>query len=551
MITVNDDRDAGRVVRTRITPLPPAIECIQYDLAIVGAGINGCGIARDASMRGLRVLLVDMGDIGSQTTAWSTRLIHGGLRYLEHCELSLVRESLRERETLLRIASHLVEPLRFVVPIHEGSRRGPWAMRAGMLAYDALSARKRLPRHHMLTRNDTLSLEPGINPQGLLGAATYFDAQVTFPERLALENALSADEHGCDVVTYMRVNEIHTFPDGLARLTMLDQLSRDPVVATARVVVNATGPWVDTVAPRNGGGRLTGGTKGSHIILPRFHGAPRSAVYAEAPQDQRPFFVIPWNGLYLVGTTDSRYSGDPAVVTASADEAAYLLDQVNHVFPNATLSLRDVLYTYAGVRPLPYSPHGPTAAISRRHKLVRHEQPFSMVYSVIGGKLTTYRELAEQVTDVIFTHLDRRDPGQATSTALLPGAEPAAARPDHTMTKTDVDPRATERLRRVYGSRWTAIRDFALTRGRANTLKTSPALEAELEFATRYEFAETLEDVLMRRAMIGLSPTHGADAAEEASHLLGGRVGWNTERQELERQCFNAYLSRFAVPGSQ
>lgn len=293
-----------------------------------------------------------------------------------------------------------------------------------------------------------------------------------------------------------------------------------------------------------------GGTKGSHIILPRFHGAPRSAVYAEAPQDQRPFFVIPWNGLCLVGTTDSRYDGDPAIVTASAEEAAYLLDQVNHVFPNATLSMRDVLYTYAGVRPLPYIPHGPTAAISRRHKLVRHEQPFSMVYSVIGGKLTTYRELAEQVTDVIFTHLDRRDPGQATSTALLPGAEPAAERPDHTMTKTDVDPRATERLRRVYGSRWTAIRDFALTRGRAITLKTSPALEAELEFATRYEFAETLEDVLMRRAMIGLSPTHGADAAEEASHLLGGRVGWNTERQELERQCFNAYLSRFAVPGS-
>src|SRR6185312_6665838 len=201
---------------------------------------------------GLSVLLVDKGDIGGGTSSWSTRLIHGGLRYLEHAEFGLVRESLHEREILFRIAPHLVKPLSMIIPLYRGARRGPWTIRAGMTVYDLLSSGKTLPRHRMLSQRQALELAPGLNSEGLLGAALYFDAQVEFAERLVLENALAAKDHGASIRTYNRV-------DG------------------------------ETVNER-----LIGGTKGSHIIVGEFPGAPKTALYVEAKVDARPFFIIPW-----------------------------------------------------------------------------------------------------------------------------------------------------------------------------------------------------------------------------------------------------------------
>src|ERR1044071_2052043 len=199
----------------------------EFDLVVVGAGINGAGIARDAALRGLKVLLVDKGDVGAGTSAGSTRLIHGGLRYLEHLEFGLVRESLRERETLLRIAPHLVRPLPIAIPIYKQSQRGPLTIRAGMIAYDLLSFTKSLPRHRMLSRRETLEQLPGLNAGGLLGSALYFDAQVEFAERLVLENVLAAKEHGAEVCTYTPVTRKQ--------------------LALGSVIVNASGPWVDHV----------------------------------------------------------------------------------------------------------------------------------------------------------------------------------------------------------------------------------------------------------------------------------------------------------------
>ena len=180
----------------------------QFDVIVIGAGINGAGIARDAAMRGLKVLVLDKGDIGGGTSSWSTRLIHGGLRYLEHGEVGLVRESLHERERLLNIAPHLVRPIEMLVPVYETAKRGWWTIRAGMIAYDLLSLGKSLPRHQMLSRDETLARAPGINSSGLLGAAVYFDAQVEFTERLVVENVLSAIKHGATLITYARVNKL-------------------------------------------------------------------------------------------------------------------------------------------------------------------------------------------------------------------------------------------------------------------------------------------------------------------------------------------------------
>ena len=402
-----------------------------FDVIVIGAGINGAGIARDAAMRGLKVLLLDKGDIGGGTSSWSTRLIHGGLRYLEHGEISLVRESLRERSCLLNICPHLVQPLRLLVPVYQNARRGLGTIRAGMIAYDALSFGKTLPRHRMLSRAETLRQAPGLCDGGLRGAAVYFDAHVEFAERLVLENALSAIEHGATVLTYARVNKLIVEEGKVRGVEFRVQSSTSNVQsqrlsgtagvspahrdnssieerrsASAPIIINAAGPWIDQVLTETGTSspRLIGGTKGSHIIVAPFAGAPNTAIYVEAETDGRPFFIIPWNGKYLIGTTDIRYEGDLDHVRIDGDEINYLLRETNRVIPQALLTREQILYTYAGVRPLPFTGDKDEQSITRRHFIRAHPE-LSGLLSIVGGKLTTYRSLAEQTVDLVLKKL--------------------------------------------------------------------------------------------------------------------------------------------------
>jgi glycerol-3-phosphate dehydrogenase len=229
------------------TRVPPDIASVSFDAIIIGAGINGAGIARDAAMRGLKILLLDKGDLASGTTSWSTRLIHGGLRYLEHGEVGLVRESLRERETLLRIAPHLVRPLPLLIPVYEQGARGAWTIRAGMIAYDLLSFDKSLERHQMLSPEETIIRAPGLRREGLRGAALYYDAQVEYAERLVVENALSAQAHGASVLTYARADRVIEEQGAARGVRFTDLLTGDTHAAHAPLVVNVAGPWVDEV----------------------------------------------------------------------------------------------------------------------------------------------------------------------------------------------------------------------------------------------------------------------------------------------------------------
>ena len=393
----------------------------QFDVVIIGAGINGAGIARDAAMRGLSVLLVDKSDIGTGTTSASTRLIHGGLRYLEHYEFGLVRESLRERETLLKIAPHLVRPLPITIPIYKHSRRGRATIRAGMIAYDLLSIGKSLPRHRMLSRGETLKQSPGLNPEGLLGSALYFDAQVEFPERLVLENVLAARGHGAEVLTYTPVTNFRGEGDSVSGVEFVSEgLSQ---FARAAVVINAAGPWVDRLLERAPvqSPRLIGGTKGSHMVVSPFPGAPTTAIYIEARSDRRPFFIIPWNGKYLIGTTDVRFEDDPDDVRSEPWEIDYLLSETNLAFPSAQLTRERILFTYAGVRPLARTDDKDEQSITRRHFICEHPQLKNLL-SIVGGKLTTYRSLAEECVDLIFRKLGRSSPPCTTAKEVLPGA---------------------------------------------------------------------------------------------------------------------------------
>ncbi|HEX8337814.1 MAG TPA: glycerol-3-phosphate dehydrogenase/oxidase, partial [Pyrinomonadaceae bacterium] len=374
-----------------------------FDAVIVGAGVNGCGVARDAALRGLRVLLLDKGDIAAGTTAASTRLIHGGLRYLEHGEVGLVRESLRERETLLRkTAPHLVRPLPMLVPVYAGRRRGRVRVRAGMLAYDLLSSSKTLPRHRMLGAAEARSYAPGLETEGLRGAALFYDAQVEYAERLAVENALDARARGAAVLTYARVERLLVEGGAARGVVFKDLLGGATHEARANVVLNAAGPWVDKVLEGSPAEniKLLGGTKGSHVDVRAYAGAPRAAVYAEAFEDGRPFFVVPWDDKFLIGTTDERYAGDLDRVEADGREVEYLLRETNRVLPSARLTRGDVLYTHSGVRPLPRVAGGREGAVTRRHFIRPSNVPG--LFSIVGGKLTTYRALAEEAVDLIF-----------------------------------------------------------------------------------------------------------------------------------------------------
>lgn len=376
-----------------------------YDVVIIGAGINGAGIARDAAMRGLRVLLIEKGEIGAGTTSASTRLIHGGLRYLEHFEFGLVYESLRERETLLRIAPELVRPLAMAVPIYKQSRRGWLTIRAGMILYDLLSWKKSLPGHRMLSRAETLERWPGLNPEGLVGSALYYDAQVEFPERLVLANVQSAREFGAEVLIHTRVTKITA-----------SGVEFGGQFAEASVIINAAGPWIDLVLKSVNSPRLIGGTKGCHLVVPVFPEAPANAIYLEARSDGRPIFIIPWNKLYLIGTTDVRFEGDPDEVRCEDWEIDYLLSETNLALPSAKLTRDSILQTYSGVRPLPYK------SSTRRHFIREHPQLPNLL-SIVGGKLTTYRSLSEECVDLIFRKLGKNPPPCRTATEILTADE--------------------------------------------------------------------------------------------------------------------------------
>jgi glycerol-3-phosphate dehydrogenase len=521
-----------------------------FDVIVIGAGVNGCGVARDAAMRGLRVLLLDKGDIAAGTTAASTRLIHGGLRYLEHGEVGLVRESLRERETLLRkVAPHLVRPLPMLVPVYAGRRRGPLTIRAGMLAYDLLSSSRSLPRHRMLTPSEALEHAPGLEPKGLRGAALFYDAQVEYAERLAVENALDARARGATVLTYARVERLLVEGGAARGVAFTDLLGGTTHETRAPFILNAAGPWVDEVLEGSGaeGERLIGGTKGSHVVVRAFDGAPRAAVYTEALEDGRPFFVVPWDDKLLVGTTDERYAGDLDRVEADEREIEYLLRETNRVLPSARLTREDVLYTYSGVRPLPRAAGRDVAAVTRRH-FVRPSRVRGL-FSVVGGKLTTYRALAEGVVNLIFRTLGKTPPPCQTAAVPLPGAaveDLEAFRRDFTARST-LPPESTARLLKVYGAR--AAEVLRLAQGDTELSQViseeTGSIGAEVVYAFREESAETLTDCLMRRTMVGLNGSVGLDALERAAHIAQEFLGWDDERVAHEVESYRRHVMRF------
>ena len=374
----------------------------KFDLVVIGGGVIGTGVARDAAMRGMKTLLVEKEDFGYGTSSRSTRLIHGGLRYLSHFDFKLVRQDLREREILLRIAPNLVTPLAFLLPLTGLSQH--FVMGAGMRLYDMLSYDKSVPSFRHFSKHRTLEMEPGLKLEGLKGAYQFYDAQVSLPERLCMDNALSAAASGAVMVNHAEVTGIIKAGNTVDKVCIKDGLSRETCEVQTRAAVNVTGHWSNGVVrmatpnPRN----EIRTTMGVHLVTPKIS---NSAMVLFAKSDGRLLFVIPWQGYSLIGTTDTAYSGDKEYIAAEADHVRYLLGEVKNAFPD--LRAENVFYAFAGLRSLVGSSDQRVSNISRSHKLVDHEliDGVSGFISILGGKMTGYRSIAEEAVDLVCKKL--------------------------------------------------------------------------------------------------------------------------------------------------
>ena len=497
-----------------------------FDVLVVGGGVIGAGVARDAARRGLRVAVFEQEDFGSGTSSGSTRLIHGGLRYLEMLDFGLVRLDLREREILLRIAPHLVQPLRFLLPFYGTTALTRLKMRAGMWLYDALSYDRSLEGHAMLSAEAAHDAEPRLVRNGLQGAAAYSDAQASLPERLCLENIVDAMEAGAVACNHARVVAAVVSDGRIRGVRVQDQIAQREVEVSARVVVNAAGPWFDRLAralqanPR----QRVRTTRGIHVACPN---PPRHALALPSAVDGRLVFVIPWLGYTWVGTTDIDYDDDPADVAATPAEIAYLRRSVEPFVG----SLGDVLFTNAGVRAL-VRREGHASAVTRSHQIIAEQDPVGLV-SIIGGKLTGYRAIAAEATQRVCRLLDHRSRG-VTAREPLPGARPLLSREPDVL-----DAAQREHLQMLYGTRRAEVLRLVAQRpdlGRV-LMAGEPDVAAQVVHAVRHEACERVADFVFRRSRLAFTPHRGRPALGAVAAAMREELGWSDQRvaDELAR----------------
>lgn len=539
-----------------------AAEC--FDMLIIGGGITGAGIAREAALAGFRTALLERDDFASGTSSRSSRLVHGGVRYLEHGHLGLVFESSRERQLLLTLAPHLVRPLAFTWPVYRGARVPRWKMRAGLALYDVLS-RYRNPRHRGLSRDGVLTAEPALSGEGLVGGAQYWDA-ATDDTRLTLATALAAQDAGACVMNHLSVTAGLHAPDGSARLTGVvaeDRLTGHSWPVRARVIINATGPWSDATAALTGASRGTQllGSAGSHIAVPRHRVGNHEAVTIVSPLDGRVMFVLPAGSHTIIGTTERPARTGPDDIRATRADVTYLLQSVNRCFPHARLSMDDVISAWCGIRPLAAARAGEhTANAASREHAVTHRA--DGLLSITGGKLTTYRAMAADV----LAHA-RGALSQATTAAVpvyhatrsertpLPGgaitSREATVRDARSMVG---DAAVGERLALAYGSCWPTVwsyaqRDASLGRRMSDHL---PYLLAEVAHAVHHEMASTLSDVLVRRTHVAFETRdNGRAVARRVAPLMAALLQWTDDEQARMIARYDHDVARlFAVDDS-
>jgi glycerol-3-phosphate dehydrogenase len=533
----------------------PELTGEPFDVIVIGAGINGVGIAQDAALRGLRVALLEQDDLCSGVSAWSGRLVHGGLRYLEQYDFGLVHESLTERERLFKLAPHLVKPKPLMVPIYKHNRRPGWMVELGMIAYDSLSLRKTPPTHRFLTRSRTQRRFGGAATDGLSGSVVFYDGQVEAAERLCVELAVDAQSAGAVIATKVRVDAPLIERGRVIGVRATDRLTGEQVEVRAPLVYNVAGAAIDRLLTGQGvppQPRLNGGTKGSHLIVDPFPGAPTDVVYYESRLDGRLVLIIPWCGRYMIGTTDIRFDADPDDARCDIGEVDYLLGEVNALIPRAQLTLDDVLYTFSGVRPLPYVPDKAESSVPRSHVLHDHTATgLPGLVTVVGGKLTTYRQLAEDAVDDAFSRLGRKAPKCPTRNRRYIGAQMVDV-PTVTASlkaRTGLPDAQVKRLVDLYGSR--AFQVWQLTEQNPDlraVIHPCGVMAAELIFAVDVDLARSLTDVFARRVLLAFEPGHAVESVDQAAAILAAHLGWDDAAVTAQIAEYHQWLDKLKVP---
>jgi glycerol-3-phosphate dehydrogenase len=521
-----------------------------YDLLIIGGGITGAGAARDAARRGLSVCVVEQDDLASGTSSRSSKLVHGGLRYLETYEFSLVFEAVTERRVLMDIAPHLVNPLGFLFPVFKDSRRGVFTIKLGMWVYDGLSLFRSPRIHRHLSRKAVAKEEPALRQDKLSGAPLYYDCS-TDDARLTLETVLDAAIHGAAILSHTRVVSLLRSAEGhVAGARVRDVLTGDERDIHAHAVINATGPWSDrTRALGKGQSPRLRPTKGIHLVVDAERLPITNAVVCMHPSDGRVLFAIPWGDRSYVGTTDTDFEGDPANVQATADDVHYLLEAANHFFPDSKLTTDDVFSTWAGVRPLiSEETAGKESSVSREHAIEVDED---LLITIAGGKLTTYRRMGAEVVDKALGVLMLR--GMApddlrparTDREPLPGAVGWPENDDHALVADMVKKAGNGRisdatarnLANNYGTRGV---DVAETAANEQLLASAlipgrPEIMAQVDHAVHHELAATVRDVLIRRTQIFFRDhDQGLGCCEAVANRMAELLGWDGDREVEE-----------------
>ncbi|MBN1437661.1 MAG: glycerol-3-phosphate dehydrogenase [Sedimentisphaerales bacterium] len=483
---------------------PEKLTQSTFDLIIIGGGINGAGCARDAAMRGLKVALIDKSDFASGTSSASTHLVHGGVRYLEQCAFGLVRESLRERRTLLEIAPHIVRPLRFHIPVYKGQKKGRFILKCGLTLYDMLAGKRNIKKHRLVKASELTGTHADFHGKNLKGGLEYYDAWMD-DARLCLANVIDADRHGAVVVNYVEAVDV-AGQDGEYEVTVKDCVSGETLKVRGRAILNTTGPWSDGFIGRTlkKDVKRLQPSKGVHLVFDR--PMPDSAVLMFA-SDDRIFFLIPFYGKTMVGTTDTAFDGDPDGLKVSPEDIDYLIESISHYQATPQQWRESLVGSFAGLRPLVAQQGKGTYGTSREHLIVEDQPGF---FSVAGGKFTTYRSMSEEIVDRLCSHLGNHQPC-VTAARALPGGDIS----DYTTWSAAMaaklegrinDKEMCEYLMRTFGSEVEAFvnryADSAEMLERVDPATAVP--RAMLDYSKEHEMAVTDEDLFRRRTPLKL-----------------------------------------------
>jgi glycerol-3-phosphate dehydrogenase len=513
-----------------------------FDVLIVGGGATGCFTARDAALRGLSVALIEMRDFASATSAHNSKLAHGGLRYLRNLEIALVRESLRERLGLMRMAPHLVRPLPFLLPLYRAGMLERAKLKAGLSLYDLLSHDRNrledpgqhLPGHRWIAARDALAREPVLKGDGLEGAFEYYDAQMYSPERIALENLVDADAHGAAIANYVAAEKLLLRDGKVEGCAARDTISGARFDIRAKSVLVAAGPWADLFLEQATGKQAAHKlirSKGIHLMVPEIS---KSALTIEAGSGH--LFALPWRGHTLLATTDTEFSGDPATVAVTENDVDSFLATFRRYLPAARLPRDGVEFFYAGLRPLVSDGSKDSYNVSRRAALVDHGKEGAMdgLFSALGGKYTTSRDLAEKVTDALVVKLGKKAAPCVTAKTALPGGR--FDRFDDMVRgyqKTWPGLSAMRHLAHMLGARLPlALKGARLTD--LVPLNKSGDTPAQIAFALKEEMALTLEDMVMRRTGIGQFGQPSRAVVEKVAGQMATHLGWDDDKKAAE-----------------